>query len=410
MILNAVLFGHGSHEAAWRAPGQRASAPLELSHWIECARAAETAGFDGLFLGDILCLQDRPELHPSETLDPFLVLAALAAVTDRLTLIGTASTSFNHPVHLARRLLTLHHLSRGRAGWNIVTSSYPQEAQLFGWDGMPSTTDRYALAEDVVKAVRDLWSAWNGVERYADASTGRWLNAAPAPVSISGQFGRIGGTLNLSPEPYGRPLLAQAGSSPEGQRFAARHADQIFTVQSEIESAKAFRTEMRRLAAEAGRSPDSLKILPGIVPFIGTTRQEAEEKLIALTRLIGTAHLIPKLERFIGLSLGHFDLDDRFPYSPDELRENAFSNSRARILVLEAERLGLTLRQLAGRFAAGRGHLLVIGTGSDVANTMTQWIENDAADGFNVMPPLLPNDLDPFGKQVMPLLRDWKPQ
>ncbi len=269
MILNAVLFGHGSHEAAWRSPVILATAPLDLAHWLNCAREAEAAGFDGLFVGDILCLQDRPEHHPSETLDPLMVLAALAGATERLMLTGTASTSFNHPYHLARRLLTLSHLSGGRAGWNIVTSSYPQEARLFGWDAMPPTEERYARAEEVVTVVKALWSAWDGIERRADKETGRWLNAVPREVRVSGRFGRVDGTLNLSPAPHGRPLLAQAGSSPLGMRFAACHADQVFTVQSEVKGAKAFRTQIRRLAADAGRSADTIRVLPGLCAFRG---------------------------------------------------------------------------------------------------------------------------------------------
>src|SRR5690606_6872399 len=219
MIFNLVVFGHGSHEAAWRRPDARATAPLELAHWAECARQAEEAGFDGLFLGDILCLQDHPEFHPSEALDPFIVLAAIAGMTKRLTLIGTASASFNHPFHLARRILSLHHLSGGRAGWNIVTSSYAQEAANFGWEAMPETEERYAMAEEVTSAVKALWHSWDGAQRIADKTSGRWLSAAPATVKREGRFGAINGALNLSPEPWGQPVLAQAGSSPEGVAF-----------------------------------------------------------------------------------------------------------------------------------------------------------------------------------------------
>ena len=282
MILNAVLFGHGSHEAAWRSSGSRATAPLELSHWQDCAREAEAAGFDGLFLGDILCLQDPPEHHPSETLDPLMVLAALAGTTERLKLIATASTSFNHPFHLARRMLTLHHLSNGRAGWNIVTSSYPQEARNFGWDEMPPTDERYAMADEAVDAVKALWSAWDGIRRRADKNSGQWLDSAPRAVHLSGRFGRIDGTLNLPPAPYGRPLLAQAGSSPRGMRFAAQYADQVFTVQSEIEEARAFRQTVRGLAVEAGRRAEDVIVLPGLVPFVAASRDEAKAELAVL--------------------------------------------------------------------------------------------------------------------------------
>lgn len=269
---------------------------------------------------------------------------------------------------------------------------------------MPSTDERYALAEDVVGAVKSLWSAWDGIERRADKETGRWLDAAPDAVKISGRFGRIDGVLNLSPAPHGRPLLAQAGSSPTGMRFAARHADQVFTVQSGIEDAKSFRAQMRRLAAEAGRSPDAIRVLPGLVPFVAETRDEAEAELTGLTRLVGMTHIIPKLERFTGLQLAGVDPDAPLPYGPDDLSENAFSNSRARLLISQAQQSGLTLRQLAARFAAGRGHLLVVGTGRDVADTIRQWVDEGAADGFNVMALLLPSGLRSFGAHVTPHL------
>lgn len=403
MILNAVLFGHGSHESAWRGAEARATAPLELSHWLACARAAENSGFDGLFLGDILCLQDRPEHHPSEALDPMLVLAALTGATERLRLIGTASTSFDHPYHLARRLLTLQHLSGGRAGWNMVTSSYPQEGANFGWPEMPDTPARYARAEDVVQAVKALWSGWDGVTRLGDKQAGRWLDHTPAPANHSGAYGATAGPLNLSPAPHGRPLLAQAGSSPEGMGFAARHADQIFTVQAEISAAIAFRHRIRDLAAAAGRNPDDLAVLPGVVPFVAPTRAEAEAQLAALTARIGFEHLRVKLGRFIGADLA--GCDPELPVAATAMATNRFSNSRAGLLLDLAAREGWTLRQLAGRFAAGRGHLLLVGTGAEVAAVLREWLVAGAADGFNVMAPELPAGVLAFGQQVIPLLR-----
>lgn len=393
MIFNLVAFGFGSHEAVWRSPEARPTAPLDLAHWTACAKLAEAAGFDGLFLGDILCLQDHPEVHPSEALDPLMVLAAVAGVTERLTLIGTASASFNHPFHLARRILSLHHLSKGRAGWNIVTSSYAQEAANFGWPKMPETPERYAYAEEVVNAVKALWGSWDGVRRIADKQSGRWLNDAPKTVRREGRFGAINGALNLSPEPWGRPVLAQAGSSPEGLAFAARHADQVFTVQSDIGQARAFRQRLHKLAAEAGRNPDEVKVLPGLVPFIGKTREEAEAQLMALSAHNSTAHLVTKLGRFIGVDLSGAVLDAPLSISARELPRNNFSNSRATLLLEVAEREGLTLRQLAVRFAAGRGHLLFVGTADELGRVMREWIETGACDGFNVMPPQLPADL-----------------
>lgn len=409
MILNAVLFGHGSHEASWRAPVASPAAPLTLAHWTQCARLAEDAGFDGVFLGDILCLQDHPEHHPSESLDPFMVLSVMAAVTTRIRLTGTASTSFNHPFHLARRILTLHHLSGGRAGWNIVTSSYPQEAGNFGWDEMPATAERYAMADDVVRAVLALWNAWDGVARVGDKATGRYLSQAPAHVRTTGRYGRIDGAVNLGPVPYDRPLLAQAGSSAEGVAFAGHHADHVFTVQSDMNSTVAFRARIRQTAAAAGRDPDTVKVLPGVVPFIGETLAEAEAQLQTLTDLAGLDHLLAKLARFTGLAVQDMALDAPLSIRPEDLPGNRFSNSRARLLVAHARVAGLTMRQLAARFAAGRGHLLLVGTGPQIAATMQTWLDAGAADGFNVMVPELPHGIADFGAHVLPHLRRHAP-
>jgi alkanesulfonate monooxygenase SsuD/methylene tetrahydromethanopterin reductase-like flavin-dependent oxidoreductase (luciferase family) len=238
-----------------------------------------------------------------------------------------------------------------------------------------------------------------------DRQTGQWLSAAPPSVRRSGRFGATEGPLNLSPEPYGRPLLAQAGSSPEGIAFAARHADQIFTVQSEIVGARRFRAVVRAEAVKAGRDEGEIKVLPGLVPFIGETAAEAEAVLEALTRHVSLDHVLPKLGRFTGLALAGLDLDARLPFRTADLTQNRFSNSRAHLLIEEAQERGYTLRQFAARFAAGRGHLLHVGTGEQLAALMRRWVGEGAADGFNVMPPLLPAGIAPFGEAVMPLLR-----
>ena len=187
--------------------------------------------------------------------------------------------------------------------------------------------------------------------------------------------------------------------------FAARHADQVFTVQSDLQAACAFRNKIRAQAKAAGRDPDRVKVLPGLVPFIGTTRAAAEADRDALTQRIGLEHILTKLERFTGLQLADLNLDKPLHFGPDDLTENRFSNSRARLLLIEAQRGGLTLRQLAARFAAGRGHLLLVGTPAEVAKVVRDWVAAGAADGFNIMSPELPSGIGSFGQQVIPLLR-----
>ncbi len=252
--LNAVIYGLGSHEAAWRLPESDPRAITTLAYWADIARTAEAGGFDALFLGDVLALQEGAARHLSDAMDPFIILSALAAVTSRIGLIGTASTSFDHPFHLARRFASLDHISNGRAGWNIVTSSNALEAHNFGLDGMPEHTERYARADDVVEAVKKLWDSWDADARIADQASGHYLDPAKVrAIDHVGPYVRSKGPLNVPRPPQGRPILAQAGSSAAGRDFAARHADIVFTVQSSIDDAKAFYAEMKARAV-SGRT------------------------------------------------------------------------------------------------------------------------------------------------------------
>ncbi|MGV8938637.1 MAG: NtaA/DmoA family FMN-dependent monooxygenase [Allorhizobium sp.] len=239
--LNAVIYGLGSHEAAWRLPESDPFATMTLDYWINIARLAEGGGFDALFLGDVLTLQEGADRHLSNTMDPFVILSALAAVTNRIGLIGTASTSFDHPFHLARRFGSLDHISDGRAGWNIVTSSNTLEAQNFGLATMPDHAERYARAEDVVTAVKALWDSWQPGAQLADKTSGHYLDLTKVSrIDHIGPYVQSRGPLNIPRSPQGRPVLAQAGSSPAGRAFAARHADIVFTVQSSLPEAQIF--------------------------------------------------------------------------------------------------------------------------------------------------------------------------
>ena len=404
--LNAVIYGLGSHEAAWRMPESDPLATTAgLDYWADIARRAETAGFDALFLGDVLALQEGADRHLSDAMDPIVILSALSTVTTRIGLIGTASTSFDHPFHLARRFASLDHISRGRAGWNIVTSSNPLEALNFGLDAMPEHADRYARAADVVEAVTKLWDSWEQDARVPDKSGGRYLDPQKVhAIDHDGPFVRSRGPLNVPRPPQGRPVLAQAGSSAAGRDFAARHADIVFTVQSSLDDATMFYREMKARAATCGRDPEKLLVMPGIVPIAALTRAGAEARLAEMNSYGDPAHLIAKLSSFLGRDLARFDLDAPLPPEPDEAGPNQASQSRVAVLTGIAARGQLTLRQLLSRLAGGRGHLLAVGTGWEIAEIMEEWADAGAADGFNVMCPVMPADLQSFADLVIPEL------
>jgi FMN-dependent oxidoreductase (nitrilotriacetate monooxygenase family) len=405
MGLNAVIFGLGSHEAGWRMPQSNALASTDLDYWIDIAHRAEAGGFDALFLGDVLALQQSADRHLSDAMDPLVILSALAAVTERIGLIGTASTSFDHPFHLARRFASLDHISRGRAGLNIVTSSNALEANNFGLDTMPDHDERYARARDVTEAAIALWNSWDEDARIADKAGGRYLDPAKVRrVDHDGAFVRTRGPLNVPRSPQGRPVLAQAGASEAGRDFAARFADIVFTVQADLSEAQAFYDDMKHRAAGHGRDPATLLIYPGIVPIAAPTRTMAEARLAEMNGFMVPDHVLAKLSEFLGADLSTADLDAPLPAHIATLAPNQSSQSRVAVLVGIARRDGLTLRQLLMRLASGRGHLLAVGAGEEIATLMMEWFEAKAADGFNVMAPVMPVDLQSFIDLVIPSL------
>jgi FMN-dependent oxidoreductase (nitrilotriacetate monooxygenase family) len=403
--LNAVIFGLGNHEAAWRAPESDAYGSTSLAHWIRLAQIAEAAGFDSLFLGDVLALLQGANKHLSDTMDPIVILSAIAAVTSRIGLIGTASTSFDSPFHLARRFASLDHISNGRAGWNIVTSSNILEARNFGIDALPDHAERYARAAEVVEAVVALWDSWGDDARVANKAEGIYLDGAKLhAVNYEGRFVRTAGPLNTPRPPQGHPVLVQAGSSEDGRALAASRADVVFTAHTTIESAIAFRHDIKQRARAAGRDPDQVLIMPGIMPVVAATRREAQARLDAINGAIVHDHAIAQLSEYLQLDARTFDLDAPLPAEIGNENTSEANQSRFALIIDLARREQLTVRQLLQRVGGGRGHFLQAGTPSDIADTMQQWFEAGAADGFNVMCPVLPGDLQSFSDLVMPEL------
>jgi FMN-dependent oxidoreductase (nitrilotriacetate monooxygenase family) len=404
--LNAVLWGLGNHEAAWRMPESDPLASTDLRHWLRSARIAEEAGFDALFLGDVLALLGGAENHVSDTLDPLIVLSAIGAATARIGLIGTVSTSFEPAFHIARRLASLDHLTGGRAGWNIVTSSNPREAANFGLAALPAHAARYEEARDVVDAVIALWDSWDDDARLGDRANGRYFDPAKVrTIQYAGPHVRTAGPLNTPRSPQGRPVLVQAGSSEAGRDLAARRADVIFTAQTSREDAQAFYADVKRRAAAAGRDPDRVVVMPGIMPVVAESRAAAEARLEAIDGGIVPAHAVALLSEYLQRDVSTLDLDRPLPPEIGDVAVTERNKSRFALLVGLARRDGFTLRQLLRRVGGGRGHYLQAGTAADIADTLQDWLESGAADGFNVMCPALPGDLDSFARLVIPELR-----
>lgn len=406
--LNLFLMPRGHHESAWRHPASSARSLTDLELYAGAAKIAEAAKFDAVFLADALVAQTNGGLVASGALEPITLLSALAVLTERIGLIGTASTTYSLPYTLAREFATLDHLSKGRAGWNIVTSWAPQAGLNYGRSEDVSHGERYAIAEDFVQAVDALWHSFPAAAILDDRASGRSFDPAKVqPAHHRGPHWQAQGPLNVPGSPQGRPVYIQAGQSEDGRAFAARWAEAIFTAHLGKDSARAFYTDVKSRAAAFGRRADDILVLPGISAAIGSTQAEADrvwEELDALTSPeIGLARLSA---RFGGYDFTGVPLDRRLKASdfPDPTRVDA-SKSRATGYVDLALREELTLRQLLQRLAGARGHFTLAGTPEKVADVIEDWFTSGAADGFNVMPPILYQQFEVFAQEVVPILQ-----
>ncbi|MET8766863.1 LLM class flavin-dependent oxidoreductase [Streptomyces sp. NPDC004658] len=404
--LNAFLMNTGHHEASWRLPESDPYAHVELSHYVGLARTAERGTFDSLFLADGPQLWSNLAQRPAGALEPLTLLTALATATEHIGLIATASTSYNSPYNLARRFASLDIVSGGRAGWNIVTTAGKEAARNFGLAEEPSHAERYARAAEFLDVALKLWDSWEDDAIVADKAAGVWGDDSKIhPPRHRGRYFSVAGPLNVPRTPQGYPLLVQAGSSEDGKAFAARYAEAVFTAQQTLAGAQDFYADLKSRAARAGRDPGQLKVLPGIVPVLGSTEAEARAAERLLEDHIVYEHGVGRLEDLLRLPAGTLELDGPLPADlpPESAVEGA--KSRYTLVVELARRDRLTVRQLIGRLGGGRGHLTFAGTPEQVADRIETWFTRGAADGFNIMPAVLPSGLDAFVEHVVPRLR-----
>lgn len=410
MALGAFLYPTGHHAAAWRHPNAQADAGINFDHYVALAQTAERACFDLLFLADSAAARgkdwvalSRFATHYVAQFEPLTLLSGLAAVTRHIGLVATASTTYNEPYALARKFASLDHISHGRAGWNLVTSGNEEEALNFGRKSHPPHHERYQRASEFADVVKGLWDSWDDDAFPRDKAKGEFLEVSKMHVlAHEGEHFSVHGPLNIPRSPQGWPVLVQAGSSEDGKELAARTAEVVFTAQQTLADAQGFYRDVKGRMARYGRHPDTLKIMPGIFPVVGATEAEAQEKFAELQVLIHPSVALAILEHRLGISLAHLPQDGPLPPMP----EVETTRSRQALLVDLARREGLSIRQLALRVAGARGHWQVVGTGEQVADAMQNLYENAGADGFNVMPPHLPEGLDDFIKHVLPILRE----
>ncbi|HET9656556.1 MAG TPA: LLM class flavin-dependent oxidoreductase [Kineosporiaceae bacterium] len=406
LTLNAFLLNVGHHEAAWRHPRTDPHAPADVQHFIELARIAERAKLDSIFFADGLALWNDIRYNATLRYEPITLLSAIAQATTHIGLIATASTTYYHPYLLARAFASLDHLSRGRAGWNIVTSASDAEAANFGLDAQVPHAERYARAAEFVDVVTRLWDSWDDDALVLDQAAG--VYADPDKVHAVDHVGErftVAGPLNVPRPPQGHPVLVQAGSSEDGKEFAARYAEAVFTAQRSLADGQAFYADLKGRLSRYGRSPDQIKILPGISPVLGSTEAEALRLLDELDELTSPEYGLNQLAGMTGLDLRGLSLDDPLPTDLPGEQTVTGQQSRYSLVLDLARREKLTIRQLLRRLAGGRGHRVFAGTPEQVADELQLWFDNGAADGFNVMAPLLPGGLEDFTTQVVPILQ-----
>ena len=406
--LNLFIHSRGHHEASWRHPASSPLALTDIRYYQDLAQRAEAAKFDSIFIADQLALGEDVAQAPRIWLEPVTTLAALAVATNRIGLIATASTTYTEPFNLARQFASVDHISNGRAAWNIVTSWLATAARNFGGTDQVSHADRYARGEEFMTVVKALWYSWAADAVVDDRFSGHYARPDRIrPIDHRGDFYRVAGPLNMPRCPQGRPVLVQAGSSDTGRRFAARHADAVFTAHVAKATAQEFYADLKALAAVEGRPPDQVLILPGLSPMIAATEAEARRLAREVDDLcdpeVGRKRLS---NRFGGHDFSHLLLDR--PLSPEDFPDPdsvEAARSRTEVILNLVRRNHPTLRQLLGYLAGARGHFTMAGTPEQVAELIEDWFTDGAADGFNIMPPLLPAQLDVFSAEVIPLLR-----
>uniref|UniRef100_E1T5K6 Nitrilotriacetate monooxygenase component A/pristinamycin IIA synthase subunit A n=1 Tax=Burkholderia sp. (strain CCGE1003) TaxID=640512 RepID=E1T5K6_BURSG len=406
--LGAFLMETGHHIAAWRHPQAHAAAGLDFAHYAELAQIAERAKFDTIFFADSVGVRDTDLASLSRTaradhFEPITLLSALAAVTKHIGLTATVSTSFNEPYNVARKFASLDHLSAGRAGWNLVTSSSEAEAHNFSLDHHFDHALRYERAREFYDVVTGLWDSWEDDAFVRDKSSGLYFDPTKLhALNHRGTHFKVKGPLNVARAPQGWPVVVQAGASEAGRELAAQTAEVIFVAHQTLDEAQSFYRDVKGRLGKYGRHADDLKIMPGIFPVIGRTQEEADEKFEALQSLIHPVVGVSLLSKMTGgVDLSSFPVDGPVP----DLPETNGGKSRQRLLLDLARRENLTIRDLYLRIAGARGHQQVVGTPQSIADQLQQWFEEGAADGFNIMSPWLPGGLVEFADQVVPELQ-----
>lgn len=406
MKLGYFLTGFGHHVASSRHPESVERGGMNLKKTIEQAKSLEQAKFDFLFVSDSLYVDKKTHPDMFTMFEPISLMSIIAMETKHLGLIITGSTTYSEPFNLSRIFSSLDHYSDGRAGWNIVTSGINDTAKNFSGVNNVDHDLRYDQANEFVEISKKLWNSWRDVDSQSIHKAGKFLkNQQPEPINYEGDFYNVKGPLNIDQSPQGYPLLVQAGSSKKGTDFASKHAEVIFTAQNDIDAAINFAQKLRRQVKEKRGPEQEVVIMPGIFPFIGETRKEAQANYKELQDLIDPEMGLELLSSYLGdTDLSGYDLNT--PFEDVEVDKGNNIQSRVDLIKETAKRNNSTLEDVMKHVAGARGHHIIVGTPEDVADRMEEWFKRGAADGFNIMPPLNPTQFELFVNKVVPILKE----
>ncbi|RSL48639.1 hypothetical protein CEP54_012819 [Fusarium duplospermum] len=405
--LTAFMRPVSLHTGAWRYPGSYPDANFNLAHLKSFIKTLEEAKFDAFFMADHLAVLNMPtealkRSHTVTSFEPFTLLSALSVVTEKIGLAATASTTYDEPYHIARRFASLDHLSNGRAAWNIVTTGNPESSKNFGSDEHLEHSERYKRAREFYDVVTGLWDSFADDAFIRDRESGVFFDPEKLHVlNHKGDDLQVRGPLNIARPVQGWPVIVQAGQSEPGKQLAAETAEVVFCSPRDIKAAKELYADIKGRVKAAGRNPDHLKILPAALIIIGDTVEQAKAKRLELDSLVHYDSAIASLSVALGTDASGFD--PHGPLPSDIPETNASKTGRAGVIKL-AEEEGLTVRQLAQRYGGYSG-LAFVGTPESVADEFGQWLQEDAADGFTVTFPFLPQGLDDVAHRLVPELQ-----
>ncbi|MDD2945727.1 MULTISPECIES: LLM class flavin-dependent oxidoreductase [unclassified Acinetobacter] len=409
--LGAFIPTTSQHAAGWRHPESRPQDHLNIDYAIELARTAEKGLFDAYFLADGLSVSwgnakegQRGLGDKAVGFEPVTLFAALSAVTQNIGFIATASTTYEDPYILARKYASLDHISKGRAAWNVVTTASADTARNFGLEKHPDPKTRYERADEFIEVTQKLWDSWEDDAFLYNKESGQFFDVSKFhEPKHQGKYFKVDGALNVSRPPQGYPVIVQAGQSEDGRELAGKYAEVIFTAQQSLSDAQEFYRDVKSRLLKYGRHADDLKIMPGVSIFVAKTEQEAQEKYQLLNSLIHPKVGLSLLSGLSGgINLEKYDLDAPFPKLEDA--DINFS-SRQQMMIDIARKHNFSIRQLYEYIASARGHWTLVGTPEQVVDQLQNWFENEAADGFNILPPTTPAGLNDFVEFIVPELQ-----